>query len=354
MEQDLIKFISDTSKNNNTNINNKHNLIKKQFSFNENKNKNYIINQKKSKAQTPQKILGQLKLAELEIKRNISKLAQKEKNIKEKSYLDLNSNEKSRNINPALNKEILELKQISENKEIYSSQLNEIKFRINSLKDESNKRNGIYDNNNYKENMENYIQSQLNINTEKNKMNNPQKNEINKEGMKIRKNKNIDLNIFLTKKEPENIYQKNKEIQTIDLSPKNKLINNSYSSKGIPHAKYNQDKNPNLSSNNKNSIPIPKTSEIYRVNNTPNDNSLDIELNTTPSSHLDRSFDAINNIKQNNKAKTGKNNLNIYKPKRVNNKKSKIKEKKVSEINTIIPNQNIRIILYKSKIPFIS
>ena len=93
------------------------NLIKKQFSFNENKNNNYNNNQKKSKAQTPQKIIDKLKKAELELKRNISKLVQKEKNIKEKSYMDLNRNENSRNINPALNKEIFELKQISENKE---------------------------------------------------------------------------------------------------------------------------------------------------------------------------------------------------------------------------------------------
>ena len=180
-----------------------------------------------------------------------------------------------------------------------------------------------------------------NINTEKNKVNNPQRNEINKERMKIKKNKNIDLNIFLTKKEPENIFQKNKEIQTIDLSPKNKFVNNSYSSKGIPHAKYNQDKNPNLLSSDKNSIPIPKTSDIYRIKNTPYENSLDIELNTTPSSHLDRSFDALNNLKQSSKINKGKNSLNVYRPKKVNNKKSKIKEKKSSEINAIIPNQNI-------------
>ena len=162
MEQDLLKFINNTSKNNNANINNKHNLIKKQFSFNENKNKNYNIISTKSKAQTPQKILDQLQRVELELKRNISKLIQKEKNIKEKSYIDLNRNENKININPVQNKEISELKQISENKEIYSSQLNEIKFRINLLQDKYNKKNGIY-NNNYKENMDNYIQSQLNI-----------------------------------------------------------------------------------------------------------------------------------------------------------------------------------------------
>ena len=103
-----------------------------------------------------------MKKAELELKRNISKLVQKEKNIKEESYMDLNRNENSRNINPALNKEIFELKQISENKEIYSSQLNEVKFRINSLRDKYNNKNGI-NNNNYKENLNNYIQSQLNI-----------------------------------------------------------------------------------------------------------------------------------------------------------------------------------------------
>ena len=157
LEQDLLKFISEASKNNNTNINNKQsNLIKKQFSFNENKNNNYNNNQKKSKAQTPQKIIDKLKKAESELKRNISKLVQKEKNIKEESYMDLNRIENSRNINPALNKEIFELKQISENKEIYSSQLNEIKFRINSLREKYNNKNGI-NNNNYKGDESMYI-----------------------------------------------------------------------------------------------------------------------------------------------------------------------------------------------------
>ena len=178
-------------------------------------------------------------------------------------------------------------------------------------------------------------------NKEKNKKDSSNKNEGNKEGIKIKKNRNVDLNIFLTKKEPEIKLPKNKEIQTIDLSPKRKILNNSYSSKGIHHVKYNQNKNPNLLSINKNNIPIPKTSEIIRYKNTPNENSREIDLNTTPSSNLDRSFDAINNFNQNNKIKKVKNNSIVYRPKRISNKIGKIKEKKESKINAIIPNQNI-------------
>ena len=121
---------------------------------------------------------------------------------------------------------------------------------------------------------------------------------------KSNKNKNLDM--FLTNKESKKINQ----IQTIDLpynKNSNKEINISFSSKGIPHIKFTQNKN--------NSIPVRKTSELNRYNNIPNENSIDIELNTTPSSHLDRSYDAINN----NNVKINKENrsINVYRPKKI-------------------------------------
>ena len=157
-----MKYINSSSKTKNSNSINKKNLIKNHFSLSENKNMDYNTNIKNSKAQTPQKILKQLQREELELKRNLSKLVQKEKNLKEKSYFDLNQQENSTNINPEQNKEIFELKQISEKKEIYTSQLNDIKFRINLLHEKYIKENGVY-NSNCKEKMENFFQNQLNI-----------------------------------------------------------------------------------------------------------------------------------------------------------------------------------------------
>ena len=149
---------------------------------------------------------------------------------------------------------------------------------------------------------------------------------------KSNKNKNLDM--FLTNKESKKINQ----IQTIDLpynKKSNKEINISYSSKGIPHIKFTQNKN--------NSIPVRKTSELNRYNKIPNENSIDIELNTTPSSHLDRSYDAINN----NNVKINKENrsINVYRPKKINkNKFGKNipnRQKKENKLDNIIPNQNI-------------
>ena len=154
------------------------------------------------------------------------------------------------------------------------------------------------------------------------------------------KNKNINnnnLNIFLTNKESQKINQ----IQTIDLSYKAspKEINISYSSKGIPHVKYDPNKIPKIFNTNKNNIiPTRKTSELNRYKNTPNENSIDIDLNTTPSSHLDRSYDAINNnyISKENKS------INVYRPKKINkNTFGKSRTKIENKMNKIIPNQNI-------------
>ena len=157
-----MKYINSSSQNKNSNSINEKNLIKNHFSLSENKNIDYNTNLRNSKAYTPQKIIKQLQREELDLKRNLSKLVQKEKNIKEKSYFYLNQEENSANINPEQNKEIFKLKQISENKEIYTSQLNDIKFRINLLHEKYIKESGVY-NSNCKEKMENFFQNQLNI-----------------------------------------------------------------------------------------------------------------------------------------------------------------------------------------------
>ena len=146
-------------------------------------------------------------------------------------------------------------------------------------------------------------------------------NEINDN--KQKDNINQNLNIFLTKKDSKKNILKEDKIQTIDLSYKKvekpREINISYSSKGIPHKKYEENiSNKKLSINNNNNIPTRKASNINRYQNTPIENSIDIDLNTTPSSHLDRSYDAINTNKTNNLSKE-KKSINVYRPKKINN-----------------------------------
>ena len=243
----------------------------------------------------------------------------------EKGEFDImNNNKISKNINK--NNNYGEIKQNDKTKDLFK-----IIGQLKKKKSESvcnKKKLEVIRYPNEQRNQNNY-NNNINKNISKKRINNLSNDEIDKEEVKIKKNKNVDLNKFLTKKESHNIYQKNKEIQTIELSPKNKKINNSYSSKGIPHVKYIENKINKLSNN----IPIPKISEFNRYKSSQNENSIEIDLNTTPSSHLDKSFDAINN-------KT-KNSLNVYRPKKVVKKISKIKDKNNYEKNNIVPNQNI-------------
>ena len=243
----------------------------------------------------------------------------------EKGEFDImNNNKISKNINK--NNNYGEIKQNEKTKDLFK-----IIGQLKKKKSESvcnKKKLEVIRYPNEQRNQNNY-NNNINKNISKKRINNLSNDEIDKEEAKIKKNKNVDLNKFLTKKESHNIYQKNKEIQTIELSPKNKKINNSYSSKGIPHVKYIENKINKLSNN----IPIPKISEFNRYKSSQNENSIEIDLNTTPSSHLDKSFDAINN-------KT-KNSLNVYRPKKVVKKISKIKDKNNYEKNNIVPNQNI-------------
>ena len=163
------------------------------------------------------------------------------------------------------------------------------------------------------------------------------------EEIKSKNKKTQNLNIFLTRKESQNNIQKKEEIETIDLSNKKREINITYSSKAIPHNKYKENKN--YKNNNKvfinknKNIPTRKTTELNRYKNNTNENSIDIELNTTPSSHLDRSFDAINAYNKKNISKE-KRSPNVYKPKKINNN-NKLGKNKETKVNAIIPNQNI-------------
>ena len=76
---------------------------------------------------TTLKIIKQLKRNEFELTKDLSKLIQNEKMIKDESYLQLvNGNPK--NIGIEKKKLQIELKKIYEDKNIYLSRLNEIKY----------------------------------------------------------------------------------------------------------------------------------------------------------------------------------------------------------------------------------
>ena len=86
----------------------------------------YNTNTKNIKIHTTQKIFNQLNRTELELTKDISKLIQKEKMIKDISYMnEMNGN--PNNIILERNKMKLELKKILEIKKIKLSRLNEIK-----------------------------------------------------------------------------------------------------------------------------------------------------------------------------------------------------------------------------------
>ena len=139
---------------------------------------------------------------------------------------------------------------------------------------------------------------------------------INKDEIKMQKNYDESMNL-LNKKNSENIPYNNKQEEKVDK----KIFN-------------------------RNNIPSRKFSGKNRYKNSINDNNnTDIDLTTTPSSNLDKSFDAINNNQS--KIIKKKNEPKIYRPKKANNIKGS-KGKKIKEVNennitknNFIPNQNI-------------
>ena len=234
---------------------------------------------------------------------------------------------------------------INVNKNVYKEQINK-KERVNDLFDiigklKKNQSESVTNKNTKKKLDIIKFPKKEELNNNKNNNNHKIKNNennINIESQEKNKNNNNNnnknLDIYLTNKDSKKINQ----IQTIDLPYRknsSKEINISYSSKGITHIKYTQNKN--------NNIPVRKASELNRYKNIPNENSIDIELNTTPSSHLDRSYDAINN----NNININKENrsINVYRPKKINKNKLgkniQNKQNKENKMNNIIPNQNI-------------
>jgi uncharacterized transporter YbjL len=121
---------------------------------------NYKTKTTISEDHTTIKILEQLKRTESELEKDLYKINRNEQMIKDKSYTNI-ININPKNINLEKKKLELELKHISENKKVYLSRLNEIKYRINSLQDKYIKDNGSY-NLNCKENLNKFLQNQIN------------------------------------------------------------------------------------------------------------------------------------------------------------------------------------------------
>ena len=168
---------------------------------------------------------------------------------------------------------------------------------------------------------------------------NKQINNIKKKNFKEKNDTNNNNNIIVPKKcinKDEIKMQKNYDESMNLLNKKN--------SENIPYNK--QEEKVDKKIFNRNNIPSRKFSGKNRYKNSINDNNnTDIDLTTTPSSNLDKSFDAINNNQS--KIIKKKNEPKVYRPKKANNIKGS-KGKKIKEVNennitknNFIPNQNI-------------
>ena len=168
---------------------------------------NYNITTKNSEEYITQKILKQLKRNEQELTKDLSKLIQNEKMIKDKSYLQL-VNENPKNANLEKKKLQLELKQIYENKNMYLSRINEIKYRIDSIEDKYIKNNGIYSTK-CKEKLTTFLHNQMNI-TKDDKVNVRLKM-LQKQNNKLLLNMNIEVENKIKEKEDKlNLEEKQK------------------------------------------------------------------------------------------------------------------------------------------------
>ena len=168
---------------------------------------NYNITTKNSEDHTTQKILKQLKRNELELTKDLSKLIQNEKMIKDKSYLQF-LNENPKNANLEKKKLQLELKKIYENKNMYMCRLNEIKYRINSIEDKYNKDTGIYSTK-CKEKLTTFLHNQINI--KKNDKINARLKMLKEQNNKLLLNMNTDVEKKIKQKEEKlNLEEKQK------------------------------------------------------------------------------------------------------------------------------------------------
>ena len=178
---------------------------------------NYNITTKNSEDHTTQKILKQLKRNELELTKDLSKLIQNEKMIKDKSYLQF-LNENPKNANLEKKKLQLELKKIYENKNMYMSRLNEIKYRINAIEDKYNKDTGIYSTK-CKEKLTTFLHNQINI--KKNDKVNARLKMLQEQNNKLLLNMNTDVEKRIKQKEEKlNLEQKQKNENNLKLLEK--------------------------------------------------------------------------------------------------------------------------------------
>jgi len=178
---------------------------------------NYNITTKNSEDHTTQKIIKQLKRNELELTKDLSKLIQNEKMIKDKSYLQF-LNENPKNANLEKKKLQLELKKIYENKNMYMSRLNEIKYRINSIEDKYNKDTGIYSTK-CKEKLTTFLHNQINI--KKNDKVNARLKMLQEQNNKLLLNMNTDVeNRIKQKEEKLNLEEKQKNENYLKLLEK--------------------------------------------------------------------------------------------------------------------------------------
>ena len=160
---------------------------------------------------TTLKIIKQLKRNEFELTKDLSKLIQNEKMIKDESYLQLvNGNPK--NIGIEKKKLQIELKKIYEDKNIYLSRLNEIKYRINSIEDKYTKEIGIF-NNNCKEKLNTFLLNQINI--KRNNKTNARLKMLQKQNNRLLLNMNTDAENKIKEKQNQ-----------LDLEQKHQIDNN--------------------------------------------------------------------------------------------------------------------------------
>lgn len=225
LDQEILKFINSQFINKSSgNIhknkadNSKKILIKNKFSYNDLinnsrnlqlQNINYNSAANLPEDITTQKIFKQLKRQESELTKDLSKLIQNEKMLKDQSYLLL-TNENPKNIILEKKKLKTELKQINENKSLFLSRLNEIKYRINSLEDKYFKDKGIYGIN-CKEKLETFLHNQINL--KKNDKVNKRLKILQKQNDKLLLNMNTDAENKLKEKENKLNLEKEQEIE---------------------------------------------------------------------------------------------------------------------------------------------
>ena len=159
------------------------------------------------------------------------------------------------------------------------------------------------------------------------------KNVLNNEELKIRRKLEEDLKAEINKKDSNDL--RDDEISTV--YSKSNLINNSFSNNNLTQTKKEKQKHTNCKN-----IPARNTSNVgNRYKNLIDDSNgaTEIMINDIPPTNLDRSFDAANAyIKR--KVPKGKNVINVYRPKKVNNN---VRNKSLIENSSksFNPNQNI-------------